>query len=174
MAGTATTRYTHMPSPIGDLLLAGDGEVIFLISFADGSKIKYAQAEWTCDAAPFAQAISQLQAYFAGELERFDLPIELRGTPFQVSVWEELSRIPFGSTLSYGELAQRIDRPKAVRAVGAANGANPVPVVVPCHRVIGSDGSLTGFGGGIERKKFLLTLEGVPVAAKARQRELFA
>lgn len=170
---SSPTFYTHVPSPIGDLLLAGDGDVIFLISFADGSKTKYARAEWIEDASKFQAAIAQLNSYFAGELDQFDLPIELRGTDFQISVWEELTRIPFGSTISYGELAQRINKPKAVRAVGAANGANPVPVVVPCHRVIGSDGSLTGFGGGIDRKRFLLGLEGLDLNPSTQQQELF-
>jgi methylated-DNA-[protein]-cysteine S-methyltransferase len=102
----------------------------------------------------------QLAEYFAGRRRLFDIPLALRGTPFQLAVWEELQRIPYGDTIPYVELAHRIGKPSAVRAVGAANGANPVPVIVPCHRVIGANGSLTGYGGGIERKQFLLALEG--------------
>jgi methylated-DNA-[protein]-cysteine S-methyltransferase len=106
------------------------------------------------------QLVAQLREYFAGTRKDFDLELAPRGTPFQLAVWEELRRIPFGDTITYAELAFRIGRPSAVRAVGAANGANPIPVIVPCHRVIGSNGTLTGYGGGIERKQFLLALEG--------------
>jgi len=103
---------------------------------------------------------TQLREYFAGARRTFDVELALRGTPFQVAVWEELCRIPYGDTITYAELARRIGKPSAVRAVGAANGANPIPVIVPCHRVIGSNGTLTGYGGGIDRKQFLLALEG--------------
>ncbi len=103
--------------------------------------------------------MAQLRAYFAGERKQFDLPLEMEGTEFQLSVWRELQRIPYGETISYLELARRIGNPKAVRAVGLANGQNPIPIIVPCHRVIGSDGSLTGFGGGMENKRKLLELE---------------
>ena len=106
------------------------------------------------------QLVTQLREYFAGTRKEFDLELAPRGTPFQLAVWEELRRIPYGDTITYAELAFRIGRPSAVRAVGAANGANPIPVIVPCHRVIGSNGTLTGYGGGIERKQFLLALEG--------------
>ena len=111
-----------------------------------------------------AEAASQLKAYFARELETFDLPLDARGTDFQRSVWAELSRIPFGETRSYGEQAERIGKPAAVRAVGLANGANPISVIVPCHRVIGADGSLTGFGGGLDLKRRLLEHEGALLA----------
>jgi methylated-DNA-[protein]-cysteine S-methyltransferase len=104
--------------------------------------------------------LHQLLEYFEGKRRTFTLDLALRGTPFQVAVWEELCRIPYGDTITYAELARRIGKPRAVRAVGAANGANPIPVIVPCHRVIGSNGTLTGYGGGIERKQFLLALEG--------------
>ena len=163
------TYYTHLGTPIDDLLLAGDGQKIFLISFADGSKTKYARDEWHHDDAPFRAATDQLQAYFAGELQSFDFDMELRGTDFQVSVWNALLTIPYGETISYGELARRIGRPSASRAVGAANGANPIPVVVPCHRVIGKDNSLTGYASGIDVKRWLLEHEGV----LARQTSLF-
>jgi methylated-DNA-[protein]-cysteine S-methyltransferase len=108
----------------------------------------------------FVETRRQLQAYFAGELTCFDLPLSPHGTPFQMRVWEALRDIEYGRTESYGQLARRIGDAKATRAVGAANGRNPLPIVIPCHRVIGNDGSLTGFGGGIERKRFLLELEG--------------
>ena len=101
----------------------------------------------------------QLQEYFAGVRQTFDLPLHPMGTPFQLTVWRELARIPYGATISYGELARRIGQPQAMRAVGAANGRNPLPIVLPCHRVIGADGSLTGFGGGLPTKRFLLAME---------------
>ncbi len=104
--------------------------------------------------------VKQLDEYFAGKRKTFDIPLAMKGTPFQLAVWNELTRIGYGDTISYAELAHRIGRPAAVRAVGAANGANPIPVIVPCHRVIGTNGSLTGYGGGIERKQWLLALEG--------------
>jgi len=116
-------------------------------------------AGWKEDKAPFAEVIRQLQAYFRGELKEFDLPLALAGTEFQLRVWDTLREIPYGETISYLQLAERIGNPKAVRAVGLANGSNPIPIIVPCHRVIGSDGSLTGFGGGISTKKKLLELE---------------
>jgi methylated-DNA-[protein]-cysteine S-methyltransferase len=102
----------------------------------------------------------QLTEYFAGQRQTFTIPLNLKGTEFQLAVWNELLRVPYGDTITYAELARRIGRPAAIRAVGAANGANPIPVIVPCHRVIGSNGTLTGYGGGIERKQWLLALEG--------------
>ena len=106
------------------------------------------------------EAVRQLRAYFAGQLRRFDLPLDLRGTDFQLRVWRELERIPYGETRSYLQIAEAIGAPRAVRAVGAANGANPIPIVVPCHRVIGASGKLVGYGGGLPLKKRLLQLEG--------------
>ena len=106
------------------------------------------------------EAVRQLRAYFAGQLRRFDLPLDMRGTPFQLLVWRELERIPYGETRSYSQIAAAIGAPRAVRAVGAANGANPIPIVVPCHRVIGAGGKLVGYGGGLPLKKRLLELEG--------------
>lgn len=113
------------------------------------------------DVEPLRQALDQLRRYFAGERVQFSCPLDLRGTAFQVAVWEELYRIPYGQTRTYAQIADTIGSPKAVRAVGAANGANPVAVIVPCHRVIGSNGSLTGYGGGLPMKEWLLALEGV-------------
>ncbi len=117
------------------------------------------KAEWREDATGFHEAIRQLRAYFAGELETFDLLLAPEGTPFQQRVWGELLKIPYGNTTSYGELAKRIGNPKASRAVGLANGSNPIPIVIPCHRVIGSNGKLTGYGGGLPIKEKLLALE---------------
>lgn len=151
--------YTHVDSPVGPLLLAGDDNALKVISFPSGSKCITPEPDWTARAEPFADASAQLAAYFAGELTEFDLELAPQGTPFQRSVWDELLRIPYGETRSYGELAKSIGRPKASRAVGAANGSNPLSIVVPCHRVIGSTGKLTGFGGGIETKATLLGLE---------------
>lgn len=153
--------YMYFDSPVGELLLAGDDESLHYLSFPSGHKAFGPHAEWTCNDAPFGAVKDQLTAYFAGRLRSFDLPLTLHGTPFQKSVWTYLATIPFGETRSYGQLAHDIDTPKASRAVGAANGANPLPVILPCHRVIGSTGKLTGFGGGIPTKRFLLEHEGV-------------
>ena len=151
--------YSHMDSPVGRLLLAGDERGISLISFPTGSRARAAEPGWRKDRGPFVEAERQLSAYFAGELTEFDLPLAPEGTPFQLSVWQALCRIPYGETVSYGAIADAIGRPSASRAVGAANGANPLPIVVPCHRVIGSTGKLTGFGGGLDTKAALLGLE---------------
>ncbi len=117
------------------------------------------EPDWIYNEQPLAEARRQLDEYFGGDRKQFDLPLRLEGTEFQVSVLEALQEIPYGETASYGEIARRIGRPKAVRAVGAANGRNPIPIVVPCHRVIGSTGDLTGFGGGLDTKEALLRLE---------------
>ncbi|WP_036266343.1 methylated-DNA--[protein]-cysteine S-methyltransferase [Methylobacterium sp. 10] len=153
------TRYTVLDTPIGALLLAGMDQRLRCIGFPTGKGAVTPQADWHRDDAAFAEARRQLSAYFDGRLTRFDLDLDPRGTPFQLAVWEELTRIPPGETISYGELARRIGRPSASRAVGAANGANPLPIVVPCHRVIGAAGSLTGFAGGLDTKRWLLALE---------------
>jgi len=117
------------------------------------------EPDWIFNEKPFAAARQQLEEYFAGERKDFDLPLHLSGTDFQIQVLQELRRIPYGETRSYGDIAKRIGRPKAMRAVGAANGRNPIPIIVPCHRVIGSSGDLTGFGGGLDTKEALLRLE---------------
>ena len=153
------TLYTFMESPVGRLLLAGDGQRLCCIGFPDGKGVVTPRPQWRRDDEAFGRARGQLREYFDGKRREFDLPLDLRGTDFQLAVWRELARIPFGETVSYGEIARRIGRPTASRAVGAANGANPIPIVIPCHRVVGTDGSLTGFGGGIEAKKRLLALE---------------
>ena len=161
MKTTADTLYWHeIDSAVGRLLLAGDGASLIHVGFQSGPRPLRPLPGWIADAAPFRAAIAQLEEYFAGKRRRFDLPLAPRGTEFQRRVWRALTEIPYGQTLSYGELARRIARPSASRAVGLANGANPLPIIVPCHRVIGADGSLTGFGGGLPIKRKLLALEG--------------
>jgi methylated-DNA-[protein]-cysteine S-methyltransferase len=152
------TNYFHtFDSPVGELLLTADGQALTGL-YMELRRGRLAPGERR--ALPvFAAAEAQLRAYFAGELVEFDLPLAPRGSSFQLEVWEALRGIPYGETISYGELAQRVRRPGAARAVGAANGRNPIGIVVPCHRVIGSDGTLTGYAGGIERKRRLLELE---------------
>lgn len=143
-----------METPIGPLVLAGDRDALQAIRF-HGS----ADPAWIVDRAPFRSVIDQLRAYFAAELTTFSVPLAPSGTDFQMRVWEELQTIPYGQTATYREIAERVGKPAAVRAVGAANGANPIPIIVPCHRVIGSNGKLTGFGGGLPMKERLLQLE---------------
>lgn len=152
-------HYCYVPSPVGDLLLAGDADGLHVVGFPEGKMRRDPEPDWIFNEQPFESARAQLAEYFAGERHDFDLPLCLSGTEFQVSVLEELRRIPYGETVSYGDIARRIGRPKAVRAVGAANARNPLPIVVPCHRVIGSHGDLTGFGGGLDTKAALLRLE---------------
>ncbi len=149
--------YSWLDSPIGRLLIAGDERGLCRIEFP-GMDIKPA-ASWLRSDRVFGAAIEQLREYFEGRRTKFDLQLAFAGTSFQRRVWEELRRIPYGKTISYGELARRVGNARASRAVGAANGSNPIPIVIPCHRVIGADGSLTGFGGGVSIKKFLLELE---------------
>jgi methylated-DNA-[protein]-cysteine S-methyltransferase len=151
--------YTSMASPIGPLLLAADSSGLRQIRFASGKHSAKPEADWHADPTPLQEPIRQLRAYFVGELEIFDLVLAPQGTPFQLDVWERLLDIPYGQTISYGELARRIGNPKASRAVGLANGSNPIPIVIPCHRVIGSNGKLTGYGGGLPIKEKLLALE---------------
>lgn len=160
-------------SPVGALRLVVDAdEQLVRIDFPGGVG---APLDAATDAARCRHVGRQLDEYFAGRRRTFDLALAPRGTPFQLAVWQALSRIPYGTTTSYAELARMVGRPKAMRAVGAANGQNPIPIVVPCHRVIGADGSLTGFGGGLASKRALLELEGLRVeptrgqaAARAR------
>lgn len=153
------TYYHYHKTPIGELLLAGDGSYLTLLGFPSGKMQRRHDADWVHDAGPFKEVCFQLDAYFAAELETFDLPLLPRGTDFQETVWDALQRIPYGETWSYGQLAAHIGKPQASRAVGAANGVNPIPVIIPCHRVIGASGKLTGFGGGIQTKQYLLGLE---------------
>lgn len=147
-------------TPIGPLLLAGDGEALKLVHFQSGPRPMRPPPAWIADPVPFQATLRQLAEYFAGRRRAFELPLAADGTAFQRGVWRVLTTIPYGATISYAELARRVGNARASRAVGLANGANPLPIVVPCHRVIGSDGSLTGFGGGLDIKRRLLTLEG--------------
>jgi methylated-DNA-[protein]-cysteine S-methyltransferase len=149
--------YTTTPSPIGDLLLTmSDGQ---LTGLSMPVEVHGPPVGMRREVRAFASVRRQLEQYFAGDRRQFDLPLAPGGTPFQQRVWAELRRIAYGETITYAELASRIGRPTAIRAAGAANGANPVSIIIPCHRVIGSDGSLTGYGGGLEAKRALLQLE---------------
>jgi methylated-DNA-[protein]-cysteine S-methyltransferase len=151
--------YCYHDSPIGELLLAGTEDALEIVGFPRGAMRREPDTDWIYNEKPFAAVREQLNEYFAGERETFDLPLKLTGTAFQLAVLDELRRIPYGETLSYRDIAERIGRPKAMRAVGAANGRNPIPIIVPCHRVIGAGGDLTGFGGGLDTKAALLRLE---------------
>jgi len=151
--------YDYFDSPVGRLLLAMDGQGLRHIAFESGRYPTPVEPDWEPGRGALHDVRAQLAAYFAGKLNVFELPLAPRGTEFQQQVWQELQRIPYGRTTSYGEIARRLGDPAATRAVGAANGRNPLPIVVPCHRVIGADGSLTGFGGGLPTKRFLLDLE---------------
>jgi len=153
--------YTRIDdSPVGPLLLAGDHDALHVLAFGVGSRPRKIDDHWAPDTKGVLDGIRrELDQYFTGRLQRFTTNLAFNGTPFQNSVWTQLTRIPYGETISYLDLANRIGNPKAVRAVGLANGANPIAIIVPCHRVIGSNGSLTGFGGGIPTKRALLELE---------------
>ena len=153
------TVYDSMPSPLGPLLLTSDGTALTGVFMADHRRGPAVGPEWTRDAAPFADARAQLAAYFAGERQTFDLDVRPAGTPFQQRVWAALLDIPYGATETYGALAERLGDANLSRAVGAANGRNPVSVIVPCHRVVGANGTLTGYAGGLERKRWLLAHE---------------
>jgi methylated-DNA-[protein]-cysteine S-methyltransferase len=171
--------YTQVPSPLGPLVLVGTKDALTAIWLPSGQDADLRpEPGWVETVAPFREAIRQLNAYFAGSLRQFDLPLAPEGTPFQQRVWGALREIPYGETVSYGAIARRIGKPAAVRAVGAANGRNPLAIVVPCHRVIGSDGRLVGYGGGLPAKSLLLELErrvaGAPARpARPRQAALF-
>ncbi len=155
----SSAKFTQLDSPLGPLLLVADASGLRQVNFTRNGRNAPANPDWREDASAFAQPIRQLRAYFAGDLETFDLPLAPQGTPFQQKVWNELLNIPYGETISYGELAKRIGNPNASRAVGLANGSNPIPIIIPCHRVIGSNGKLTGYGGGLPIKEKLLALE---------------
>lgn len=153
------THYETLSTPIGDLLIAVRDDKLVHVGFAEERHPHQRQGTWLADADKTAKARTQLTEYFAGTRQQFELALLPIGTDFQRQVWDELTRIPYGETISYGELAHRIGNPKAMRAVGLANGRNLIPIVVPCHRVIGAKGSLTGFSGGVERKRWLLDHE---------------
>ncbi len=151
--------YSYCDSPVGPLLLRGEHDVLHGLHFSTGNKARGADPEWERYDEPFRRVKRQLDEYFRGKRKAFDLALDPQGTPFQRSVLDALLEIPYGETRSYLDIAERIGNPKAVRAVGSANGSNPIAVIIPCHRVIGSNGSLTGFGGGLESKRYLLDLE---------------
>jgi methylated-DNA-[protein]-cysteine S-methyltransferase len=170
MTSTDTILYDTLDSPLGELLIAGDGDALTAVQVGV-RRVAAAMSpqrtgppppgpRWRREPGSFRDAAEQLRSYFAGELREFDLPLDTRGTPFQRRVWAALRDIPYGSTISYAELAAAVGKPGAARAVGAANGRNPIAVVIPCHRVIGGSGALTGYGGGLGRKRLLLELEG--------------
>lgn len=162
-----TFLYTAVDSPLGRLYLAMEAGELIALSLGEHAKahifeqlkLKNSEAEIKASKPAFNSTIKQLNEYFAGERFDFDLPLQLKGSVFQKQVWNELLKIPYGKTISYGELAERIDSPGGMRAVGAANGQNPIPIIVPCHRVIAADGSLGGYTGGLEIKHKLLELE---------------
>jgi methylated-DNA-[protein]-cysteine S-methyltransferase len=164
--GGGLVIYTTVDSPIGELLLLGDGDTLHGLHMQAGRHPVSISRNWTGDDNAFPAARQQLAQYFAGERTSFDLKLHMDGTAFQRTVWHALTEIPYGETISYGELARRIGRPDRARAVGTANGQNPIAVIVPCHRVIGADGKLVGYGGGLENKRLLLDLEqgAIPLA----------
>ena len=156
-AGPAAVSH-KIDSPVGPLLLTSDGDVLTELYMLDPGS---AEPSLPRDPGPFRSVVEQLDAYFAGELKEFTVPLAPAGSAFQLAVWAELTRIPYGATCTYGDIARALGkRPVAARAVGSANGANPIPIIVPCHRVIGADGGLTGYGGGLDRKLTLLSIEG--------------
>ena len=159
MEDTTQVHYTRTESPLGELLLVGDERGLHALRLQEGRRPGRIRPEWVESERPFGEVLAQLAEYFEGRRREFDLPLAPSGTPFQLRVWSALRKIPYGRTASYGEIARKVGVPSAPRAVGVANGLNPIGIIVPCHRVIGADGSLTGYGGGLERKRLLLDLE---------------
>jgi methylated-DNA-[protein]-cysteine S-methyltransferase len=162
-------NFRYIESPLGKLLLAGDSDGLRFIGFPSGKGQVNPAGNWTLSEDCCAEVARQLDEYFAGRRRGFDLKLAPNGTTFQLDVLSALQEIPHGETRSYLQIAERIGKPKAVRAVGAANGRNPLPIVIPCHRVIGSNGNLTGFGGGLDAKTYLLELEGGLVKTDKRE-----
>ncbi len=162
--------YTTIESPIGELLLLGDHQALHGLYMQDGRKPVTVVEGWQRSAPPFAAVIEQLSEYFGGRRTTFDVPLLMQGGGFERRVWRALQDIPYGETVSYGDIARRIGQPSAARAVGLANGRNPISIVVPCHRVVGANGTLTGYGGGLERKRILLELEQGQLVMSASQR----
>lgn len=160
--------YCRVPGPVGTLLLAGDEAGLRRLEFERPGQPWSVEEGWLERPRAFAETARQLEEYFRGRLRDFDLPLAPEGTPFQFRVWKALRRIPYGETRSYLDVAQSLGAPRAVRAVGAANGRNPIAIVIPCHRVIGSNGALTGYGGGIDVKARLLALEGAAAAPRGQ------
>ena len=153
------TRYAFLDTPLGPLLLAGGPAGLEAVNFQHSTHPHAPEADWLRDDGALDEARRQLSEYFTGARTAFDLPLHPQGTAFQHKVWTALRGIPYGMTITYGELARRVGQPTAARAVGAANGRNPIPIIIPCHRVIGSNGKLTGFYGGLHLKEGLLSLE---------------
>ena len=151
--------YCNLKTPIGKLVLVGENNILYLVVFPKEHVVREPESQWIYSEKPFSEAIDQLGRYFEGSLKTFDLNLKLAGTEFQLLVLEALKPIPYGTPVSYGEIAKCIGRPNAVRAVGAANGRNLIPIIIPCHRVIGSNGTLVGFGGGLPLKRALLDHE---------------
>jgi methylated-DNA-[protein]-cysteine S-methyltransferase len=172
----ARSIYSTCPSPFGDLLLISDGDALtgLYLPQHDDRPAPAPEPGWLRDDDAFRAVRDQLRAYFEGELLEFELTLRMKGTDFQRKVWKELTNIPFGSTISYAEQARRIGRPGAARAVGAANGRNPISIVVPCHRVIGANGTLTGYGGGLDRKQWLLDHEAILIGNEKKRRSVNA
>lgn len=160
-------QYTWIEkTPVGRILVAGDDAGLKIVHFqADDSAERLIQDDWEQNDRALKNAVQQIQAYFAGKLTSFDLPLAPEGTAFQKKVWKALCKVKFGATASYGEIAKAIGNPAACRAVGLANGRNPIAIVIPCHRIIGTNGKLVGYGGGLDRKKTLLALEGLEISA---------
>jgi methylated-DNA-[protein]-cysteine S-methyltransferase len=163
MFATATIQFCYTETPLGKVLLTGEDGALTGLFFTDHRHSPAVDGAWEHDEASLGEVVRQLDEYFDAAVDRrrrgFDLPLALRGSPFELVVWDALKTIPYGTTVSYGDVARQIGRPKAARAVGAANGRNPVAIVVPCHRVIGADSRLTGYGWGVERKAWLLDHE---------------
>jgi methylated-DNA-[protein]-cysteine S-methyltransferase len=160
-------QYTWIEkTPVGRILVAADSNGLKIVQFrADNSVEQLIQDDWEQNDRALKNAVQQIQAYFAGKLTHFDLPLAPDGTPFQKKVWKALCKVKFGATASYGDIAKAIGNPAACRAVGLANGRNPIAIVIPCHRIIGTNGKLVGYGGGLDRKKTLLALEGLEISA---------
>jgi methylated-DNA-[protein]-cysteine S-methyltransferase len=156
---TSPTRYSYVGTPFGSLLLVGQEGVLTGLYLADHERARLPGAEWVPDDEAFVKVREQLEEYFEGKRQHFDLPLDAMGTPFQRETWAALQEIPFGETISYRELAQMVGKPTAFRAVGGANGRNPISLIIPCHRVIAADGTLGGYGWGLERKAWLLGFE---------------
>ncbi|MEC3861695.1 methylated-DNA--[protein]-cysteine S-methyltransferase [Mesobacterium sp. TK19101] len=156
---TVNLRYRFVDSPIGALLLVGDDRGLHRLGFAQGPRAFGPDPAWRQASGAFAEVARQVSAYFAGELRTFDVPLVLSGTDFQTRHWRAMPTLPYGRTQSYGAWAAHLGVPRAVRAIGAANGANPIPIILPCHRLVAADGNLTRFGGGLSAKRFLLALE---------------
>jgi methylated-DNA-[protein]-cysteine S-methyltransferase len=164
---SSVTRARTIDTPIGPITLGGDDDALTRLVMHDQRHAPADQSRWPQDPNAFGDVVDQLKAYFAGDLHDFDIDLRLEGTEFQQRVWQALREIPYGETISYAELADTIGAHNAQRAVGSANGKNPVAIIVPCHRVIASDGSLGGYGGGLDRKCFLLALEGARAGGAA-------